>query len=94
VLNDVRPLGDSKGLVEIPGAAEDKMTWSGGAGVTKEKSGFWTHRKAFGQVRRGPNIQLLSFSLVTPLAMSPLVIMALRRSSVLHHPGFWSQGTN
>jgi hypothetical protein len=33
-------------------------------GVTKEKPGFWTHRRAFGQVRHDPNIQLLSYSLV------------------------------
>jgi hypothetical protein len=33
VLNDVRPLAESKGLIEIPGAAEDKTTRSGGVGV-------------------------------------------------------------
>jgi hypothetical protein len=33
VLNDVRRLGESKGLIEIRGAAEDKTIWSGGAGV-------------------------------------------------------------
>jgi hypothetical protein len=63
VLNDVRPVAESKGLIKISGAAEDKTTWSGGAGVN-------------------------------PLAMSPPVVMALRPSSVPHHPGFWSQGTN
>jgi hypothetical protein len=63
VLNNVRPVAESKGLIKIPGAAEDKTTWSGGAGVN-------------------------------PLAMSPPVVMALRPSSVPHHPGFWSQGTN
>src|SRR5215211_2997838 len=35
--------------------------------VTKEKPGFWTRRRVFEQVRRGSNIQLLSFSLVSPL---------------------------
>jgi hypothetical protein len=30
----VRPLAESKGLIEILGAAEDKTTWSGGAGVS------------------------------------------------------------
>jgi hypothetical protein len=33
VLNDVRPVAESKGLIKISGAAEDKTTWSGGAGV-------------------------------------------------------------
>jgi hypothetical protein len=28
--------------------------------VTKEKAGCWTRRRAFAQVRRGSNIQLLS----------------------------------
>jgi hypothetical protein len=31
---------------------------------TKEKAGYWTRRRAFAQVRRGQNIQLLPFSLV------------------------------
>jgi hypothetical protein len=57
------PLGESKGLIEIRGAAEDKTTWLGGAGVN-------------------------------PFGHESLVVMALRRSSVLHHPGFWSQGIN
>ena len=30
----------------------------------KEKPGFWTHRRAFEQVRRGSNIHLLPYSLV------------------------------
>ena len=34
-------------------------------GLTKEKLGFWTRRRAFEQVRHGSNIQLLSYSLVT-----------------------------
>jgi hypothetical protein len=34
---------------------------------TKEEPGFWTRRRAFVQVKRGSNIQLLSFSLVTDL---------------------------
>jgi hypothetical protein len=33
--------------------------------LTKEKPGCWTRRRAFTQVRRGSNIQLLSYSLVT-----------------------------
>jgi hypothetical protein len=33
--------------------------------VPKEKPGLWTHRRAFGQVKPGTNIQLLSFSLVS-----------------------------
>jgi hypothetical protein len=36
------------------------------AELPKEKPGFWTRRRAFVQVRRGSNIQLLSFSLVAP----------------------------
>jgi hypothetical protein len=32
--------------------------------LTKEKAGCWTLRKAFEQVRRSSNIQLLSYSLV------------------------------
>jgi hypothetical protein len=55
-LNDVHSLAESKGLIEIPGAAEDKTTGR----VVPE---------------------------LNPLAMSPLVVMALRRSSVPHHPG-------
>jgi hypothetical protein len=35
-----------------------------GAKLPKERPGLWTHRRAFGQVRHGTNIQLLSFSLV------------------------------
>src|ERR687897_326469 len=54
---------------------------------TKEKPGCWTHRKAFGQVRRGPNIQLLSFSLVSvggrrdgkPGGLAPQHILAVHR---------------
>jgi uncharacterized protein YjbI with pentapeptide repeats len=33
--------------------------------LTKEKPGCWTRRRAFVQVRRGPNIQILPFPLVT-----------------------------
>jgi hypothetical protein len=33
-------------------------------GVTKEKAGCWTRRRAFAQVRQGPNIQLLPYPLV------------------------------
>jgi hypothetical protein len=35
--------------------------------ITKEKPGCWTRRRAFTQVRRGSNIQLLSYSLVSAL---------------------------
>src|SRR5215213_2670505 len=35
-------------------------------GYKKEKPGFWTRRASFEQVRRGSNIQLLSFALVSP----------------------------
>src|SRR4029450_4521787 len=35
------------------------------SGGTKEEPGFWTRRRAFVQVKRGSNIQLLSFSLVS-----------------------------
>src|SRR4029453_191407 len=35
-----------------------------GCAVTKEEPGFWTRRRGFVQVKRGSNIQLLSFSLV------------------------------
>jgi hypothetical protein len=35
--------------------------------VTKGKPGFWTHRRAFEQVKYGSNIQLLPYSLVSAL---------------------------
>jgi hypothetical protein len=48
------------------------LSWAGrkclpkrGLAVTKEKPGFWTHRRAFEQVRRGSNIHLLPYSLVS-----------------------------
>jgi hypothetical protein len=33
--------------------------------LPKEKSGYWTRRSAFVQVKQGPNIQLLPYPLVT-----------------------------
>jgi hypothetical protein len=48
-------------------AKQDWRTCASGDGTTKEKPGFWTRRRAFVEVRRGSNIQLLSFSLVPPL---------------------------
>jgi hypothetical protein len=48
-------------------ATKDGPPWSTAAShaFTKEKPGCWTRRRVFEQVRRGSNIQLLSFSLVT-----------------------------
>jgi hypothetical protein len=39
---------------------------SGRSAVTKQKAGCWTRRRAFAQVRKGPNIQLLPYPLVSP----------------------------
>jgi hypothetical protein len=38
-----------------------------GYAVTKEKAGYWTHWRAFAQVRHSSNIQLLPYSLVSVL---------------------------
>jgi hypothetical protein len=47
-------------LAQIP-----RTTHALPSATTKEKAGYWTRRRAFAQVRRGQNIQLLPFSLVT-----------------------------
>jgi hypothetical protein len=49
-------------------------------GDTKEKAGYWTRRRAFAQVRRGQNIQLLPFSLVTANLPVSTVQLGLARS--------------
>ena len=56
--------------------------------VTKEKPGFWTHRRAFEQVRRGSNIHLLPYSLVSALIVrldSAAAERVLSLSMCAHH---------
>ena len=65
--------------------------------VTKEKPRRWTHRRAFAQVRRGSNIQLLPYPLVrpgriieTPQMSSGVSARALRRSATVLQGTWWS----
>jgi len=57
---NITPCDDLQGC-GLPPAASEVIT----SNATKEKPGFWTRRTTFVQVRRGSNIHLLSFSLVT-----------------------------
>jgi hypothetical protein len=50
---------EDKGPVGYP------LYWANSLPHTKEKAGCWTRRRTFAQVRRGSNIQLLPYSLVT-----------------------------
>jgi hypothetical protein len=50
---------------EETGAQDESTQLDAMRAHTKEKSGCWTRRGAFVQVRQGPNIQLLPYPLVT-----------------------------
>src|SRR5215211_4345465 len=52
--------------------------------LTKENAGCWTRRTAFAQVRRGSNIQLLPYPLVTPRPGEPVLDLALWPVAVGH----------
>jgi hypothetical protein len=63
----LRVYGSAAVRRRAPGAGKSagQDEYVGAGGVTKEKPGCWTRRRAFAQVRQGSNIQLLSYSLVT-----------------------------
>jgi hypothetical protein len=62
------PVGESPMAVRHPASNPSRTNQAGLSmtpqEVTKEKAERWTRRRAFVQVRNGPNIQLLPFPLV------------------------------